>query len=187
MPGQHIRAQAGDVIDDPEVYAIYASVLPARFSSGDMDLTRIALLDETRAKMECLPELGPDWEIVLENYKKENARGRRFVPGFDVGLPYTLVSSTEVDSLIAESLDKIRRRMKEPDGPLASRPFDRFPNGKVLSFSAVGFDAAKTRAVVTVQYRCGFDCSGGWHVLREKNGGRWGPPAGNAPTCTWIS
>jgi len=40
-------AQAADVIDDPEAYAVYAAVLPARFSSGDKDFSRVAVLEGT--------------------------------------------------------------------------------------------------------------------------------------------
>ena len=61
MPSPHIRAQAGDVIDDPEMYAVYASVLPAQFIFGG-DVTRVAALQETRAYMRCLPQFGPDWD-----------------------------------------------------------------------------------------------------------------------------
>jgi hypothetical protein len=167
--------QPGIVIDDPEAYAVYASVLPARFSSGDNDLTHVALLQETRANMDCLPKFGPEWNPVLESYKIENSRVRTLLPGFTLGLPYTLISSAELNSLRAAG--------GAPTEPV----FARFPNGKILSLSAVGFDKSKTRALVTISYDCGFDCGGGWHVLREKDGGRWGQPKGNVPTCTWMS
>src|SRR6266446_5129567 len=73
--------QPGIVIDDPEAYAVYASVLPTRFSSDDNDLTHVALLQETRAHMDCLPEFGPEWNPVLESYKIENSRVRTLLPG----------------------------------------------------------------------------------------------------------
>ena len=165
---RRILAQASEVIDDPEVYAVYASVLPARFSSGDTDLTRVAVLQETRSHMNCLPQFGQEWNPVVENYKQENARVRTLLPGFNLGLPYTLVAPAILSS---------------PD----AQTYARYPNGKLLSLSAVGFDETKTRALVTVQYACGFNCGGGWHILKQKDGGRWVQPKDNVPTCTWIS
>ena len=48
-----VIAQAGDTITDPEAYRVYASILPITFSSGDTDLSRIALLRETRSRFAC--------------------------------------------------------------------------------------------------------------------------------------
>jgi hypothetical protein len=39
MHGRPIAAQVGSVLDDPDVYAVYASVLPARFGSDDRNRT----------------------------------------------------------------------------------------------------------------------------------------------------
>src|SRR5687768_16673885 len=96
-----VLAQTGTVIDDPEAYAVYASVLPARFDSADNDLTRMVLLQETHAMLQCLPDAGPEWTAVVENYKTENARARTLQPGFDLGLPYTLLSGAALNTLIA--------------------------------------------------------------------------------------
>jgi hypothetical protein len=172
MTPPRVLAQSGTVIEDPEAYAVYASVLPARFDSADQDLTRIVLFRETYAMMQCLPEAGPEWTAVIENYKTENARARTLQPGFDLGLPYTLLSGAALNTLIAES---------------TAKTFAQFPNGKILSFSAVGFNQAKTRALVTVQFDCGVQCGGGSHILREKDGNEWVQPKTNAPTCSWIS
>jgi hypothetical protein len=173
-PARFVVAQAADVIDDLETYAVYASVLPARFSSGDTDLTRVALLSETRAHMDCLPRVEPAWTSVIDNYKTANARVRQLRQGFDLGVPYTLVTPDPRMKYTPESTDDLRAF------------YAQFPNGKLLSVSAVGFDETRTRALVTVQYDCGFDCAGCWHALREKIDGRWRQPQGNIGTCTWI-
>jgi hypothetical protein len=178
-PTRGIVAQASDAISDPEAYAVYASVLPARFSTGDTDFTRVAVLQETRSHMGCLPQVGEEWTPVLESYKKENARVRQLLPGFKLGLPYTLVSRSELETQLKDHPGV---------GPSADgQVYAQFPNRKLLSFSAVGFDQMKTHALVTVQYDCGFDCAGGWHVLREKDGDRWVQPKGNVSTCSWIT
>ena len=164
---ERIFSQTENVIDDREAYAVYASILPARFTSGDTNLTAVALSQQTRAEAQCLPK-AEEWRVVVESYQRENARPRLLLPGFDLGVAYTLVSAAE--------------------RPVPSRDYyAQFPNGKLLSFSAVGFDQTRTRALVTVQYGCGFNCAGGWTVLREKNGDRWTEPNGNVETCTWIA
>ena len=167
-----VLAQTGTVIDDPEAYAVYASVLPARFDSADNDLTRIVLFQETHAMTQCLPEAGAEWNAVVESYKRENARTRTLQPGFDLGLPYTLLSGAALNTLMAKS---------------TAKTFAQFPNGKILSLSTVGFNEGKTRALVTVQYDCGVKCGGGSHILREKDGGRWVQPKENIPSCSWVS
>jgi hypothetical protein len=167
-------AQTRDVIDDLETYAVYASVLPARFSSADTDVARVALLSETRAHTACFPRVEPAWTSVIENYKTANARVRRLLPGFDLGLPYTLVQPDPRMESSPKSTDDLRAF------------YAHFPNRQLLSLSAVGFDETRTRALVTVQYRCGFDCAGGYQVLREKIDGRWSQPKGNTETCSWT-
>ena len=87
-------------------------------------------------------------------------------------MPYTLLSGAALNTLIADS---------------TANTFAQFPNGKILSLSAVGFNEDKTRALVTVQYDCGVKCGGGSHLLREKDARRWVQPKANAPTCSWIS
>jgi hypothetical protein len=46
-------AQAAEVIEDSEAYAVYASVLPIKFSSVDVEPTRITLFEETRSNLDC--------------------------------------------------------------------------------------------------------------------------------------
>ena len=46
-PTLAVRAQSNEVINDSEAYAVYASVVRTRFSTGDKPLTALALLQET--------------------------------------------------------------------------------------------------------------------------------------------
>lgn len=192
-PHQRIGAQGGEAIDDPEAYAVYASLLPARFGTDDTDFTRVVLLEETRPKLSCLPtNLGPEWNEVVENYKTENARIRKLLPGFDVGLPYSLVAAADVEALAKESLAVMAAYEKARSSNLFNVRIPAplrggLPNGKIVSFSAVGFDESRTRALVSARYDCGFNCSGGWVVLREKSAGRWVQPTSDGTICTWTT
>jgi hypothetical protein len=196
IPARHAGAQVADVIDDPEAYAVYASVLvlPNKFGYGDQDLTRVALLQETRSRFTCPPEktIEPEWRPLWDSYKKENSRTRTLLPNFNLGMPYALVSLAEVRLL----LEQAGNDGKTLRGGWPQAYF-RFPNGKLLAVSAVGFDELKTQAMVTVQYNCGlsrnpqsleYDCHGGVHILLVKEEGRWVRSKGKFPIdCAWIA
>jgi hypothetical protein len=72
--------------------------------------------------------------------------------------------------------------------------FSRLKGGRLVALSAVGFDATKTRAMVTVQYNCfpsmepGVNtqlCHQGNQVMLEKQVDRWVPSKVGA--CGWIA
>ena len=73
--------------------------------------------------------------------------------------------------------------------------FRRFPGGKLIAFSAVGFDEQKIRAVLTVQYDC-FPtaenqppyryCHEFQQVMLEKHEGKWIAARGLA-TCGGVT
>jgi hypothetical protein len=187
-------AQRRDVVDEPEAYSIYASVLPIKFGTGDTDLSRIALLGETRRKLACSEEtIQPEWRSVWEDYKKANSRVRALLPrSLTLAVPYQLIPLATVKSLLAKSgFDGKTQRGGW------SQAYTTFPNGKLLALSAVGFNDAKTRAVVTVQYNCGmsfdvrsfdYDCHGGLHLALVKQDERWIRAAGrHGLSCVWVS
>jgi hypothetical protein len=61
--------------------------------------------------------------------------------------------------------------------------FARFPGGRLVAFSAVGFNPERTRAMVAMQNNCvppwepgtpsGNVCHDGEHISLEKKDGRW--------------
>ena len=74
-----------------------------------------------------------------------------------------------------------------------SEVFARFPGGILLALSVVGFNAEKTRAMVTVQHNCfpslgppapNQVCRQGEQILMEKADGRWVRAEGG---CVWIA
>jgi hypothetical protein len=76
-----------------------------------------------------------------------------------------------------------------------SEVFRSFPGGRLLAFSAVGFDERKTRAMVTVQYDCfpgpenespSQYCHQYDQVLLEKHDGKW-IRATSVGTCGGIA
>jgi hypothetical protein len=189
-----IRAQGPvtDVIDDSEAYAVYSMALPIPFSSPEKAIDHFAILQETRSVTACpsAERLPQEWRPVLDSYTKENARVRTVLPGFNLGLPYFLVSLAETKRLLVQAGN---------DGKTLrggwSEAYAQFPNGRLLAVSAVGFDESRSRAMVVVQYNCGLsqayqpfgnDCHGGHTLLLEKKEGRWALAKG-LDSCLWIA
>lgn len=198
MPGRHqasVVTQDVEVVEDTEAYAVYRAILRTKFSSGETELTHITLLQETRAgSMDCLRDenIQPEWRSVVENYRSVNARVRRIQAGRDLGVPYTLLTWAELTRMMRDAgydLSKFSGRQSP-----GAEVFSRLKGGRLMALSAVGFDATKTRAMVTVQYNCfpsmepGVNtqlCHQGNRVMLEKQGDRWVPSKGGG--CSWIA
>jgi len=74
----------------------------------------------------------------------------------------------------------LKQPMPQTNAPGGS-VFSRFPGGRLITLSAVGFNAERTRAMVTVQYDCfppserltESHCSEGTNYFMQKKEGRW--------------
>ena len=176
-------------IDDPDAYAVYASVLPVAFDSGDTNRTRAAIRETTQAHMYCLTDgrkIPAGWAEVVENFKKENASSKRLRSDFTLGVSYTLVSDAEITAAVTSDREQFAKANPGREF-YEQQTYRRFPNQKLYSLSAVGFNAAKTRAFVSVQYSCGFDCAGGHYFWREKVNGSWVQPKDIGVFCSWVA
>lgn len=153
QPGS-TRAQSDDVIADPESYAVFAAALAIGKAENGRPADRVALLQETRAVTTCPDEkdVPPEWRPVLANHKKENAGIRALRPDADLGRPYSLVSIADLRSLMRKAGYDLSKSSGEMSP--GAQVFSGFPGGRLVAFSAVGFDQQKTRAMVTVQYNC---------------------------------
>lgn len=194
-----VRAQTGQSITDPEAYAVYATVIPERFSTGDKPLTELALLQETRAGVDCVggekdKRVQPEWRPVVESYRKENVRVRIIQAGFNLGVPYSIVSVAQLRTLMRDA--GYSKQSHESNG-LGLDVFARFPSGRLVGLSAVGFNAERTRALVAMQFNClpswepgtqsARVCYEGQHFTLEKNDGRW-KIVRNVPVgCHWVA
>lgn len=189
-----VIAQDVDVIEDVEAYAVYGAVLPLKFSSGE-EVTHITLLQETRAgSMNCPRDeaIQPDWRPVVENYRTANARIRRIQAGRDLGVPHTLLPWAELTRMMQDAgydLSKFSGRQSP-----GAEVFSSLKGGRLVALSAVGFNASKNRAMVSVQYNCfpsmepGVDtqlCHQGHQVMLEKQADRWVPS--KVGGCGWIA
>jgi len=175
LPAPNRPQHGGDLqttIVDPEAYRVYRAALGAR-------IVNIAVLDETRSGG-CSPSHAPDeWRAVWRNYDEENRRPRRLL-GTDAGLPLILVTFKEFNAQ--------RPRALASANPVRAMAdvMKRFPAGRLITVSAVGFDVVKTRAALMMGYVCGYDCAGGTSVLMVREGGEW-VPSKSASVCEWKS
>ena len=184
LAGQESRPPA---VDDPEAYRVYGSVLstdwpvwPASHTRGPAKAaaTTTALVHQETLTSDCMFARGrpidrsgsvviergvvrpitagdfggrvwrpdPTWQPVLDAYLAAQSTVRTVLPDQQLGFPYTLLTA-----------------QGNPNGA----------GSGYIQVSAVGFDAAKTRAMVFVTYECGGLCGGGNLYLLEKVNGSW--------------
>jgi hypothetical protein len=174
-------------VEDPEAYAVYASLLPKEWPIVVARATRLVIQRETATYDDCLPQGPPmqrEWSAALKNYRQENATVRSVLPGRALGYPYEVVPRADIVAIF-----------EAPDGPelRSPRPWDpfyrRYPDsGGYMQFSAVGFDEAKTRALVYIAHHCGNLCGGGTHHFLEKVSGQWRETRPkDVSMCMWMS
>jgi hypothetical protein len=130
---------------------------------------------------------------VVQSYRRENARVRTIREGFDLGVPYSIVTVAQVRKLMADA--GYSKRSPRSNAPGAD-VFARFPGGRLVALSAVGFNAEKTRAMVAIQADCFPSwtpetehptCQEGRHVALEKKDGRWTIVQGVRVGCIWVA
>jgi hypothetical protein len=168
------------MIDDPEAYAIYATVLPLTSLIVDKPKANIAILQETVAGgMYCRGE-GPSarkWRSVVSDYESKNARLSIIREGFDLGMPYTLVSLAQLRKLM-EAAGHLSPRSPQTNH-LSGAVFAWFPGDPLVALSAVGLSADKRLAVVTLQHDCfrsreaRATCFSGHQMFLAKIDGSW--------------
>jgi hypothetical protein len=154
------------VLGDAETYAVYAAVLESVKNSGDKPIKSVSIRDETESDPFCgyskhSKQLPNEWQSLWPAYEQANASIRTLRRDAHLGLPYVLVKFE--DSLRYQS----------------------FPSNTLHVMSAVGFDPSRTRAMVTVQHKCGLHCAGGGLYLLLKEHGRW--VRADIPSCSWMS
>ena len=134
-------------IEDLDAYAVYMVIVPTQVVAA----RPIAIQSETVRNLQCLPSGKPfneEWRSALESFKEENARPRTLLPQFPSGWPFELASQADVSS-------------------------PRW--GGYALVSAVGFNQAKTRAMLFVMTSCGPFCGQGTFHFLEKREGQWFP------------
>ena len=165
-----VQPSAGDPVTDPEAYAVYAAIVPNQWPIRVAKARRLAVSESTGYLAECLPSGGPmetTWKPVLESFKRENANPRRILSDRQIGVPYVVLAAEATQQFFVGSSDL---------NASWQRFYEAHPeSGGITSWSAVGFDADKRRALVYVGHGCGSLCGEGHYVFMEKQGSAWRP------------
>jgi hypothetical protein len=149
------QAPGPDPIIDTEAYAVYSELLPPLWASRS---TPLLIGEETHAHT-CNGIHVPDqeWQSAWDDYVRENSRGRRLLYMFPTISSYLLVPSADMRAegarLVAQYPGGWQHRPGQTDYAIVS---------------AVGFDLAKTRAVVAINVG-----DSGSVNLMEKRDGHW--------------
>ncbi len=171
-------------IDDPEAYAVYASLLSSEWPVRERHAKTLVFQQETGTNWNCMPAGEPlktEWKPVVENFRAENASVRLLQAGFPLGIPYVVVPTTDIKASFSEVPND---RMGGWTGF-----YKRYPDsGGITVVSAVGFDSVKQRAMVYIAHSCGLVCGGGTHHLLEKVDGVWREArVPGVSNCFWVS
>jgi hypothetical protein len=173
-------------VDDPEAYAVYASLVPNNWIVRVAHATRLVIQEETATYSRCMPSGTPmetTWKPVVDSYKAANDGVRLIRAGQPLGISYDVVPAEQIAEFFPKPISI--------DGfSIGWRQFHRtYPESRgYIQFSAVGFDSAKTRAMVYIGHHCNNLCGGGGHALLEKIDGAW--RAAKIPgieQCFWRS
>lgn len=160
--------------DDPEAYAVYASLLPNEWTVTVAKAKRLVVQEETETNWTCMPSGKPletDWKPVLDSYKAANASVRSIRANQSLGFPYDVVPSVAISKLMSDRATPGGRDWWQGFGFGFGQKYPE--SGGYLQLSAVGFDPDHTRAMVYVAHYCGPMCGGGMHHLLEKIDGVW--------------
>jgi hypothetical protein len=157
-------------VTDREAYAIYAVLVPRMWALRSKD--PLVLQQETETSSMCgptLPAPDPDWEAVAKDLKQQNIRPRFLMPMLPIEIPYRIIPRAEIEA------DDARLAIKYPD-IMQPRPRSM----EYAAVSVVGFNAAKTKAMVYVRLRL----SGTVYAMELREGSWVVAPASSR--CKWV-
>src|SRR5262245_50575537 len=92
-------------IDDPEAYAVYASLLSSEWPVRVRHAKTLVFQQQTGTNWNCMPAGEPlknEWKPVVENFRAENASVRLLQAGFPLGIPYVVVPTTDIKASFSE-------------------------------------------------------------------------------------
>lgn len=115
------------------------------------------------------------WGRVMEDFARQNGSTRLLQRNFPLAAPYELIPQANIfpSGSGAEGWEEYYRRHPS--------------SGGYYWFSAVGFNPARTRAIVDMGHSCGFLCGGGGPRFFERKKGKWREVSVKATVTSWVS
>jgi hypothetical protein len=164
-----------------EAYEVYSALVPDDWLVKEAHTQTVLIRAETRPYSMCLkPEdeaetrrLGP----AIEDYRTENEKTWLLQRKFDLDRPYDILSSDEMTGSFLGGIIY--------GGPDFHARYPTAPGW--MEFSAVGFNAEMTLAVVYLGHHCGGLCGGGGFAVLQKEAGKWKRVTFRGRSCFWAS
>ena len=160
---------------------MYSALLPHEWAVTAANAKRLVIRDETVSYKMCLQPDDESARLVgpaIASYEQLNQKHWKFERHFQIDLPYELAGSLHLTGLFKTA--GVR------DGWKAF--YDEYPDsGGWIEFSAVGFNADKTVAVVYQAHHCGGLCGGGSFAVLQKVNGNWQRFRFKGASCAWQS
>lgn len=170
---------------DPEAYQVYAAAvrenLAYREATSTVMIREGTIADSPALTKDCLHP-GPKYQNLvnpaLADYQQLNRSRWKLARLFPIDKPYQLVSETEFAGRFWKLSSDLGEYMRQHQN-----------NPGIVELSAIGFNPARTIAVIRMNYNCGPMCRGssGDLLVLQKQGGQWKPLIGRRLRCFWIS
>jgi hypothetical protein len=103
--------------------------------------------------------------VIIDDCKKKNEKSKLLTRSFPNDMSYKLISHSDLLKTFGSSKDL----KKNWDAFYQLYP----SSGGYYSFSAVGFNPSRDRAIVEMRHSCGPLCGEGNVHFLEKQGGKW--------------
>jgi hypothetical protein len=167
--------------DEAEAYRVYSAILPQEWPWSEANAKTLVIRTETEPYAMCIQPDKESEKIVgdaIADYKKKNQKKWLLGRQFEIAKPYEMIPGDEIDTIF------------KTEGTAGWKTFyERHPDSSGwIELSAVGFNAAKTVAVVYAGDSCGSLCGGGTFHILQKVDGKWIPLRLKGVTsCAWAS
>ena len=179
------------VYEDETAYEVYSAILTLEEAKRSQSKNFVirgetlrnfgAFIDSESNPPICLRPDAESAKIIgtaVDDFVKVNKTKWRLQEKFKLEIPFKLVSSEKVISIIRPMTDK-------EDW---TEFYKQYPDsGGFIDLSAVGFNAEKTVAVVSKGRWCGSVCGEGEYYVLQKKDGNWIPLKWTGEFCSWVS
>jgi hypothetical protein len=144
--GQTTQPATKESYEPDDAYQIYSVLLPQQESYGSTHGTLVIQEEAVAMKVACLtPEANKRFKEAIASYEDLQKKTWLFQRRFQIEKPYEIVNSDTILMLLREG---------GWDGF-----YERYPDsGGYVVMSAVGFNKAKTLAIVYMGTSCGVQC-----------------------------
>jgi hypothetical protein len=180
------------IYKDEVAYEVYSAILSSPEGTRLPKSKNFVIRQETLRNFGAFLDINPPSPICLrpdaesakiisttiEDYVKVNKMKWRLQEKFKLEIPYRLITSEMVISIIKPFTEKEDWK----------KFYKQYPDsGGFIDLSAVGFNADKTVAVVSIGYWCGSLCGEGKYYVLQKREGKWIPLEWKGESCSWVS